>query len=163
MQIEYTRTAVKAINRMDKAQRLRIRDAIEGLTLKPPRGDIKPMQGTPSGRYTPESGRLSRDLHLSSGWNDGNSLHFGRWNPWRYLQVKEVAHMSELAQRTAKMMDMLPEHEQTLAFEMLKRIVLAWDPDFTKLTEAEALSLQLAEDELAKGDTIPHDAINWDA
>lgn len=51
MQIEYTRTAVKAINRMDKAQRLRIRTAIEGLTLKPPRGDIKPMQGTPSGRY----------------------------------------------------------------------------------------------------------------
>ena len=61
------------------------------------------------------------------------------------------------------MMDMLPEHEQALAFEMLKRIVLAWDPDFTKLTEAEALSLQLAEDELAKGDTIPHDAIKWDA
>lgn len=71
--------------------------------------------------------------------------------------------MSELAQRAAKMMDMLPEHEQALAFEMLKRIVLAWDPDFTKLTEAEALSLQQAEDELAKGDTVPHDAINWDA
>ena len=71
--------------------------------------------------------------------------------------------MSELAQRTEKMMDMLPEHEQALAFEMLKRIVLAWDPDFTKLTEAEALSLQQAEDELAKGDTVPHDAINWDA
>ena len=77
--------------------------------------------------------------------------------------MKEVERMSELAQRTAKMMDMLPEHEQALAFEMLKRIVLAWDPDFTKLTEAEALSLQLAEDELAKGDTIPHDAIKWDA
>ena len=61
------------------------------------------------------------------------------------------------------MMDMLPEHEQALAFKMLKRIVLAWDPDFTKLTEAEALSLQQAEDELAKGDTVPHDAINWDA
>ena len=51
MQIEYTKTAVKALSKMDKALRLRIRDAIEGLTQKPPRGDIKPMQGTPLGRY----------------------------------------------------------------------------------------------------------------
>lgn len=51
MQIEYTKTAVKALSKMDKALRLRIRDAIEGLTQKPPRGDIKPMQGIPSGRY----------------------------------------------------------------------------------------------------------------
>ena len=51
MQIEYTKTAVKALGRMDKALRLRIRDAIEGLTLKPPKGDIKPMQGLPAGRY----------------------------------------------------------------------------------------------------------------
>ena len=70
--------------------------------------------------------------------------------------------MSELAQKTAKMLDMLPAQEQALAFEMLKRIVLAWDADFTKLTEAEALSLQQAEDELARGETVSHDAINWD-
>ena len=31
--------------------RLRIRDAIDGLTQTPPRGDIKPMEGKPSGRY----------------------------------------------------------------------------------------------------------------
>lgn len=70
--------------------------------------------------------------------------------------------MSELAQKTAKMLDMLPAQEQALAFEMLKRIVLAWDADFTKLTEAEALSLQQAEEELARGETVSHDAINWD-
>ena len=51
MQIEYTKTAAKALSRMDKAQRLRIRDAIVGLTQEPPKGDIKPMQGSPSGRY----------------------------------------------------------------------------------------------------------------
>lgn len=70
--------------------------------------------------------------------------------------------MSELAQRTARMLDMLPAQEQALAFEMLKRIVLAWDADFTKLTEAEALSLRQAEEELARGETVSHDAINWD-
>lgn len=51
MQIEYTKTAVKALNRMEKPLRLRIRDAIEGLTEKPPKGDIKPMQGLPAGRF----------------------------------------------------------------------------------------------------------------
>ena len=51
MQIEYTKSAVKALTRMEKPMRLRIRDAIEGLTLKPPKGDIKPMQGLPDGRY----------------------------------------------------------------------------------------------------------------
>lgn len=51
MKIEYTKTAVKALNRMEKPLRLRIRDAIEGLTQKPPKGDIKPMQGNPAGRY----------------------------------------------------------------------------------------------------------------
>lgn len=69
--------------------------------------------------------------------------------------------MSELAQRTAKMLDMLPAQEQNLAFEIIKRIVLTWDHDFTKPTDAEAETLQQAENELARGDTFPHDAINW--
>ena len=43
--------------------------------------------------------------------------------------------------------------------EMIKRIVLAWDPDFTKLTPAEAE----AEAEIARGDTVSDDAIDWDA
>lgn len=51
MQIEYTKAAIKALARMDRALRLRIRDAIEGLMQNPPKGDIKSMQGSPSGRY----------------------------------------------------------------------------------------------------------------
>lgn len=51
MRIEYSRTAVKALQRMDKSLRKRIHDAILGLTETPPRGDIKPMEGKPSGRY----------------------------------------------------------------------------------------------------------------
>ena len=71
--------------------------------------------------------------------------------------------MSELAQKTASMLDMLPEHEQRLAYEMLKRIVLAWDPDFTKLTPAEAEALRAAEAEVQRGETVSGDAIDWDA
>ena len=51
MRIEYSRTAAKALQRMDRALRIRMRDAIEGLTQTPPKGDIKPMEGKPAGRY----------------------------------------------------------------------------------------------------------------
>ena len=71
--------------------------------------------------------------------------------------------MSELAMKTAKMLDMLPENEQELAYEMLKRIVLAWDPDFTKLTPSEAEAVQQAELEISRGETVPDDAIDWEA
>lgn len=71
--------------------------------------------------------------------------------------------MSELAQKTAVMLDMLPQAEQQLAFEMLKRIVLAWDADFTKVTPAEAAALQAAEDEIERGEVLRDDEIDWDA
>ena len=71
--------------------------------------------------------------------------------------------MSELAQKTAVMLDMLPQAEQQLAFEMLKRIVLAWDADFTKVTPAEAASLEAAEAEIERGEVLRDDEIDWDA
>lgn len=51
MRIEYSKSAVKAIERMDKAMKQRIRAGIEGLTVRPPMGDVKPMEGKPEGRY----------------------------------------------------------------------------------------------------------------
>lgn len=71
--------------------------------------------------------------------------------------------MSELAQKTAGMLDMLPEQEQQLAYEMVKRLVLAWDPDFTKLTPAEEARVQEAEQEYQRGEVVPDGAIDWDA
>ena len=40
--------------------------------------------------------------------------------------------MARIASGIANMVDMLPEQEQLLAFEFIKRMVLAWDSDFTK-------------------------------
>ena len=51
MSIEYSKSADKAIERMDKAMKQRIRAGIEGLTVRPPMGDVKPMEGKPEGRY----------------------------------------------------------------------------------------------------------------
>ena len=56
------------------------------------------------------------------------------------------------------MLDMLPEAEQNLALELIKRIVLAWDPDYTKLTPKEKNELEQAE----KSVYIDSDDIDWD-
>lgn len=50
MRIEYKKAAVKAINSMDPSTKHRIKEGIEGLTKKPPEGDIKHMQGYTDGR-----------------------------------------------------------------------------------------------------------------
>ena len=54
--------------------------------------------------------------------------------------------MSEIAMNAAHMIDMLPDPDKNLAFELIKKLVLAWDPDFTKLTTEEAKQLEEAKD-----------------
>lgn len=49
--------------------------------------------------------------------------------------------MSNKSQQIAEMIDMLPEQEQEFAYELIKKLVLAWDPDFTKLTPDERKAL----------------------
>ena len=55
--------------------------------------------------------------------------------------------MSELSMKAAEMIDMLPSDDQKLAYELIKRLVLAWDPDFTKTTPAEEAEIQAGEQE----------------
>jgi mRNA interferase RelE/StbE len=50
MEIRYAKSAAKALERLDKGMKVRIRAGIEGLTQKPPQGDIKIMQGYADGR-----------------------------------------------------------------------------------------------------------------
>ena len=53
------------------------------------------------------------------------------------------------------------DREQTLAFELVKKLVLAWDPDYTKLTPAEKAEIDKASAEIDAGDYIPESTINW--
>ena len=66
--------------------------------------------------------------------------------------------MSAKAMDIAKMIDMLPESEQELAHEFVKRLVLAWDPDFTRATPEEAEQIAAAE----AGEFISEQEIDWD-
>lgn len=53
--------------------------------------------------------------------------------------------MSNIVMEAARLMDMLPESEQSFAFEFIKKLVLAWDPDYTKMTPEEASRVDAAE------------------
>lgn len=66
--------------------------------------------------------------------------------------------MTKLVADTVKLMQMLPESDQRFAYEFMKKLVLAWDPDFTKLTKEEAERLKEAE----SSEFISIDEIDWD-
>ena len=65
--------------------------------------------------------------------------------------------MSEIAMDAARMLNMLPEEDQHFAYEFIKKLVLAWDPDFTKMTPDEASRLKKAEE----SGFLSEDEIDW--
>lgn len=69
--------------------------------------------------------------------------------------------MAPIAQQIANMVDILPEQDQALAYELVKKLVLAWDPDFTKLTPEETASLDEAMREIERGEYVLDTDIDW--
>lgn len=57
-----------------------------------------------------------------------------------------------------KLMEMLPQDEQIFAYEFIKKLVRAWDPDYTRVTPAEAAQIAEAE----KSGFISDADIDWD-
>ena len=66
--------------------------------------------------------------------------------------------MSDLVMNAARMMEMLPKEDQNFAYEFIKKLVLAWDPDFTKVTAEEAKRI----DEAEKSGFVDEADIDWD-
>ena len=50
MKIRYSKMSLKFLSKLDKKSVHRIREAVELLTMNPPKGDIKVMQGYSDGR-----------------------------------------------------------------------------------------------------------------
>ena len=75
---------------------------------------------------------------------------------------KENENMSTATKQAIDLMELLPESEQNFALEFIKKLVIAWDPDFTKVTPTERAELERAQREIENGETVSHDAINWD-
>ena len=66
--------------------------------------------------------------------------------------------MSTIAIDTARLIELLPADDQKFAYEFVKKLVLAWDPDFSKLTAEEAERIREAEN---SGFILESD-IDWD-
>lgn len=65
--------------------------------------------------------------------------------------------MSEIAMDMARMVDMLPDEDKSFAYEFIKKLVRAWDPDFTKVTPEEERRIQAAEN----SGFISDEEIDW--
>lgn len=50
VRIRYSKDALKFLSKLERKSVDRIRSAILGLTLSPPEGDIRPLQGSKDGR-----------------------------------------------------------------------------------------------------------------
>lgn len=65
--------------------------------------------------------------------------------------------MSNIAIEAARLLDILPEADKAFAYEFIKKLVLAWDPDFTKVTTEEARVIENAEN----SGFVDADTIDW--
>lgn len=66
--------------------------------------------------------------------------------------------MSDKSKQIAEMIDILPDSDKDLAYELIKKLVLAWDPDFTKATEQERKNIEAAE----QSGFVEESEIDWD-
>lgn len=66
--------------------------------------------------------------------------------------------MSNIAMDAARLMDMLPDEDRSFAYEFIKKLVKAWDPDFTKVTPEAEKQIEAAE----KSGFVAEDDIDWD-
>ncbi|MBQ5652856.1 MAG: hypothetical protein IIV00_04120 [Peptococcaceae bacterium] len=62
------------------------------------------------------------------------------------------------AQKINRLVTLLPESDQNMIYELVKKFILAWDPDYTKLTPQEYAELEIARNDKY----ISGDDIDWD-
>lgn len=70
--------------------------------------------------------------------------------------------MSTATREAVELLEILPKSEQDFALAFIKKLVLAWDPDFTKVTSAERAELEKIERDMQENGTVSHNTINWD-
>lgn len=56
--------------------------------------------------------------------------------------------------QTAELLDILPDEDISIVNALVKKLVIAWDPDFTKVTPRERELLEKTDSEMKNGDFI---------
>ena len=158
MKIEYSREAIKFLDKQTKKNIARIREAIAKLTKDPPEGDIAPLQGYSDNRKRLRIGGWRIIFKYTAKGELEILLIIDIGNRGDIYKKERRISMSTLAMDTAKMIDMLPADDQRFAYEFVRKLVLAWDPDFSRVTPEEAQHIKAAEESgfVAEGE------IDWD-
>lgn len=55
---------------------------------------------------------------------------------------------------TAELLDILPDEDVLIVNALIKKLVIAWDPDFTKVTARERELLEKSDFEMKSGDFV---------
>ena len=63
---------------------------------------------------------------------------------------------------TAELVKMFPKEKQVRFHELAKQMVREYDPDYTKVTEQERVSLLCALKDIRTGEFVTEDDILWD-
>lgn len=70
--------------------------------------------------------------------------------------------MSNNAKQLINLFEILPENDQAMLLELTKKMLLAYDPDYTKLLPNEKKELESALIDFKNGDNISNgENINW--
>lgn len=56
--------------------------------------------------------------------------------------------------QTAKLLDVLPDEDISMVNTLVKKLVIAWDPNFTKVTAKEKELLEKVDEEMKNGEYI---------
>lgn len=56
--------------------------------------------------------------------------------------------------QTAELLDILPDEDVQMVNALIKKLIIAWDPDFTKVTAKEKELLEKADAEMKRGEYI---------
>ena len=78
-----------------------------------------------------------------------------------FIRKRSEIWLQLLAQKVVQMVEILPEEDQALAFAMVRKLALAWDPEYTKATPEEDSAMNQAVKELFAGDYALDSEIDW--
>ena len=60
---------------------------------------------------------------------------------------------------TAKLLDILPDEDISIVNALIKKLILAWDPEFTKVTDKEKEMLDKSDAEMKNGEFVSEDDV----
>ena len=146
MKIEYSKQAVKTIKNIDRQTKQYIKIALENVPI----GDRNPLKDSKNNYM------LSiRDWRIIFSYPTKNTVQIEKIAP-RGKVYKECKKMSPIRKQLDDMINCLPEQEQLLLFEVVKRFV---PDDVATATDLE--DIQSARTEYARGETVSHENIDW--